>query len=168
MNILFYITNHGFGHASRNVPIIEKLLKDKSVDIVFVKSDIERCDFLQRNLSKYDNHIKYYTDCYEVGLILQTGSMHFDCKATEEAARKNMKLWSDLVERERLFILEHNVDIVVSDTVSWPLESARKAGVPSVLIGNFSWARTYQSIGVAEDIWRRYEEYYKKASKAIW
>lgn len=168
MKAIFYITNHGFGHASRNVPIIEKLLTSKLFDMIYIKSDQARCTFLQMNLTNYKNQILYYTDCSEVGLLLHSGSMRIDDKATEEAARKNLKIWPNLIEREKRFIFEHGADIIVSDTVSWVLESSRRAGVPSVLIGNFSWARTYQSIGLDEDIWMRYEECYRKATKAIW
>ncbi len=168
MKIIFYITNHGFGHASRNVPIIETLLLTKRFDLVFVKSDQARCDFLKKNLLKHEKHICYFADCLEAGLILHIGSMQYDSEATEEAARNNLASWPNLIEQEKQFILEHDVDIVVSDTVAWPLESARRAGIPSVLIGNFSWARTYQSIGISDDIWKRYEEYYMNASKAIW
>ena len=52
MKYVFYITNHGYGHASRNVPIILELLKRNSDNLVYVKSDIQRIEFLKRNFGK--------------------------------------------------------------------------------------------------------------------
>ena len=91
MKMVFYITNHGFGHASRNVPIIEELLQRDTQLMIDIKSDKERCEFINRNLQKYSDRIKYYTDCLETGLVLQDGIMLPDIKKMREmnCAKKN-------------------------------------------------------------------------------
>jgi predicted glycosyltransferase len=51
--IAFYISNHGFGHASRNIPIIDSLLT-KSKDIkVIIKSGKNQIGFMKQLLGKF-------------------------------------------------------------------------------------------------------------------
>lgn len=168
MNIAFYITNHGFGHASRNVPIIKKLINSYKVEKIYVKSDASRCDFIKRNLPEYGWNIEYHMDCHEVGLILKEGCMDLDKHATVNAVQKDLVHWKKYINREKIFLEKNRVDIVISDIIPWAIAAAKEKEIPSILIGNFSWAQSYQSMGMKENLWKPYEEYYKMADCALW
>ena len=86
MRIAFYITNHGYGHAARNVPIIQELIRRRSNTEIVIKSDKIRTDFLKRNLSAYADNIRYFDDCRENGFLLREGSMEPDIEIMEKAA----------------------------------------------------------------------------------
>ena len=167
MKMVFYITNHGFGHASRNVPIIEELLQRDTQLMIDIKSDKERCEFINRNLQKYSDRIKYYTDCLETGLVLQDGIMLPDIKKMRENIVKDISLWEDEIEREKRYMLEKKIDIVICDILSWPLRAARELGIRSILIGNFTWSQMYQSF-YPKEIWEPYLDNYKMADLALW
>ena len=163
MKAVFYITNHGFGHASRNVPIINMLVS--SGDLVAVKSDERICSFLKRNLSS--SRISYHTDCRDVVLILKEGSAIPDEDAMLKAIAADKAQWPDLISREKDFLSSFAPDIVVCDVMAWPLKAASELGIPTLLIGNFSWAEMYRSF-YPEEVYSHYLSCYRLADKALW
>lgn len=166
MRIAFYITNHGFGHASRNVPIIEYLLNNIENCIVDIKSDQARCNFLKRNLKVYKN-INYYNDCKENGLVLQEGRMDPDVELMKKVILEDFEHWNNYIEREKEYMLENKPDIVVADVVCWAIKAAKDLNIKTLLIGNFSWAQMYKHF-YDEEIWKPYYDYYCLADKALW
>ena len=74
----FYITNHGFGHASRNIPLIEGILEREPESIIYVKTDAVRCEFMRRNLKAYIGNICFCEEYQDIGLILQKNSYEID------------------------------------------------------------------------------------------
>ncbi len=167
MRYAFYITNHGFGHASRNVPIIIQLLKKHSDSIVYIKTDSVRCDFLKRNLPEYFSRIVYYEDCNENGIILKKGKMCPDLQEMEGKIRKDFIHWDTYISRETKFLLSNQIDIVIADIIPWSLKAAKICKIPSILISNFLWSETYKSY-YSDEIWRPYEKCYRMADKAVW
>ena len=59
MNFAFYISNHGFGHAARNIPLIEKIWRDDKKHRIFIKTDSVRVEMIKRNLTYCDERIIY-------------------------------------------------------------------------------------------------------------
>lgn len=167
MKCTFYITNHGFGHASRNVPIIKNILKQNPNNHIYIKSDAIRCDFLKRNLSEYSDQISYYEDCKENGLILQPGKMLPDLPKMKEQIKADFLYWDQYIQRESQFLLDTKMDVAISDIIPWALKAAKACKIPSVLIGNFNWSEMYKSY-YGKDIWGPYSCCYKLADKAIW
>lgn len=164
MNILFYITNHGYGHASRNVPIIKEMTKRGHH--VFIKSDRERIKFLKLNLLDL-NSVKYYNDIGEVGLLLVPGHMYPDIVAMKLAIIEDKKKWPLIIEKEIEFIVTNKIEFVISDTVALGIRAAKLANIRNVLIGNFDWAMIYKEY-YDISIWRHYLESYRMADFAMW
>lgn len=167
MLFAFYITNHGFGHASRNVPIIEELLSRNTDNKIIIKSDIARNKFLQRNLLKYSDRIIYYNDMNENGLILKTGHMIPDISNMKRIILNDFEKWDDIIAHETDFLMKNHVDIVISDTVAIGIKAASMASIYCILIGNFDWAQIYHEY-YDETIWKPYVDCYKLANLAIW
>ena len=167
MRYAFYITNHGFGHASRNVPIILQLLRKSPDSVVYIKTDSVRCEFLKRNLYQHSDHIFYHDDCNENGLILEKGKMIPNISEMEQTIRKDFIHWDFYIDREVRFLIENKIDIVISDIIPWALKAARACRIPSLLIGNFTWSEMYKSY-YSREIWEPYEECYRMADKAVW
>lgn len=168
MKYVFYITNHGFGHASRNVPIIETLLDQNQDNCVYVKSDQARCAFMKRNFSEAHNQrIFYYEDCKENGLILKNGEMVPDIDRMKQVILEDQTHWDEYIEREVAFLSEVKPELVIADVVCWALKAAQMCNVQSLLIGNFTWEQMYKSF-YGEEVWGRYHEYYRLATKAVW
>ncbi len=49
-NIVFYISDHGFGHASRNIPIIRYILGVKNNIKIHIKTGINQGLFIKDSL----------------------------------------------------------------------------------------------------------------------
>lgn len=166
MRIVFYITNHGYGHASRNVPIIIRLMELYKNANIIIKSDQERCEFLQRNL-KDQRDIIYCPECGEVGLILKAGTLEPDLDELKKEIYKDVCRWSEYIFREKRFLELFCPDLIIADIIGWPLICAKELGIKSVLIGNFTWASMYKSF-FEQSIYKPYLECYEKADVAIW
>lgn len=167
MKIVFYITNHGFGHASRNVPLIGALVKRSTENQIWVKSDKIRCDFIRRNLPAYDTQINYCSDCNENGILLKEGTMEVDLERTEQKIREDLKQWDAYVNRECAFLGEVHPEIVVSDVIPWGIKAAKQCGIPALLIGSFTWAEMYREF-FPDTIWQPYMKCYQMADRALW
>ena len=167
LKIVFYITNHGFGHASRNVPLIREIIRRESDSQIAIKSDRLRCDFLRRNLRDIDGKIEYYDDCEEVGLILYEGTMIPDVERMREEILCDFSRWDYYIKREVEFLSEFQPNIVYDDIISWGIKAAKICGIPTVLVSNFIWSQMYKSF-FGKEIWGAYEENYSLADKAMW
>lgn len=167
MKYAFYITNHGLGHASRNIPIIQELLASDPNGQIYVKTDYERCQFIERNLRIQKNKVLYFDDCSEVGLVLKKGTMSPDIETMKQKLQEDLSNWEGYIKREICFLKKYRPDIVISDVVPWVLKAAKNCGTRSILIGNFNWSEMYKSF-YSEEIWQPYSECYKLADKAVW
>ena len=77
---------------------------------------------------------------------VDTGCCHSD--SLEVDAEETFKCLVDFqnhswVDAEKKWLQENQVDIVLSDVASMPLKAAHELGIPSILIGNFTWHDIY-------------------------
>lgn len=161
--IVFYITNHGYGHAARNVPIIESLL-ELSESTIIIKSDAERCAFLHRNLVQYNDRISYEDMYYDVGLLLKDSTYEVDIQLLTHKVEKEISNWNQYVVKESHFLAENRIDVVISDIIPWVLTAAKRSRVPSILLCNFTWYEMYKEY-LPENLYLPYYNSYCDADK---
>jgi L-arabinokinase len=139
MTIAYYITAHGFGHFVRSAAIIKALPAEIPLA---VRTDISPW-FLHQELAG-----RNYTldpggfDCGTLG----GDSTSVDIAATFQRAVELEREVEVLQEAETAFLKSHGVRVVVCDTPAFPLRVARAAGIPSVLITNFTWVEIYTAL----------------------
>lgn len=163
-NIAFYITNHGYGHASRNVAIIEELLTKREDIKIWIKTDAERVSFLQRNLYKYDNRIIYNSNYHDVGFILNTKTYKVDVETLYTRVSEEIENWPYYIKNECNFLVSENIDLVVSDVIPWVLLAAKKMHISSILLCNFTWYEMYKEY-LPENLCLKYYHAYNSADK---
>lgn len=100
---VFYITNHGYGHASRNVAIIKKMFEMDENIVIHVKTDEERIRFLKRNLEELGEKIVYYSGYTDVGLILNPDTLQVDAAALESEVCRELAYWDSYIQKETAF-----------------------------------------------------------------
>ena len=134
----FFVTPHGFGHASRAVAVAESLTRR-----------LPTCQFEffttvpKHHIAASVENFHYQTlDC-DIGLV-QIDALRVDLSKTLQ--RLNSFLPFDPTEVQRLVdYLKHQCCIaVISDISPLGLQVARAAALPSVLIENFTWDWIYQ------------------------
>jgi len=139
-HVAVYVTGHGFGHATRMAAIVEALVERVSDLQVTIVSTAPEWLF-RLNLAA---PFSYRARALDVGVV-QADSIRLDAKATLEAYAALLEGQAALVEEEAAALRRARVELVVADIPPAAFPIARRAGVPGVGIGNFSWDWIYAS-----------------------
>lgn len=130
--IIYYITDHGKGHATRSIAIIREL-KKLNVDIVVRNSN--SLEFLKKSLPE----IQIIDRITDVGPSINEDGISINEKKSIQEITK----WIDSMEKESNleceFIQKFNPDLIISDISVMPLIAGNKTNTPSITISNFSW-----------------------------
>lgn len=138
--VCFYISGHGFGHASRTMQVI-KSLAGMSPDVsIHIKTSTPRW-FIESNLSP--EHYTYHLQQNDIG-VLQRDSLHL---LPEETLRSFAAFYSGkelFVAQEAEWIKRQEIELIVADIPPLAFPVAKKAKIPGVGIANFSWDWIYE------------------------
>ena len=138
-NILYYISGHGYGHATRSIEIINYLIAHTHNVHVHIKTYAPQ--WLFHALDNSRTHFWYLK--HDVGAI-QNNSFYADKKATLEAYADFINSKPEVLQSESEFIHENHIDLIISDISPIAFEIAEKSKLPSIAIGNFSWDWIYK------------------------
>jgi hypothetical protein len=147
MSIVFYMTGHGFGHASRSIEVINALfLKEPSLDI-HIRTNTARWlfDLTVRGAFEYED-----LEC-DPGIV-QIDSLHLDEEASIRRARAFIATFERRVEKEAAALARLGAELVVSDISAMGIAAAARAGIPRVALGNFTWDWAYSAYRDSEDV----------------
>lgn len=136
---VFYISGHGFGHASREVEVMNALGARLGGDLrLIIRSDVVP-SLLARTL-KVPYELR--PGICDTGLV-QTNSITSDDEATITEAARFYETFDARADREANDLRDDNVRVVVADIAPLGLAVAARLGVPSVFIANFTWDWIY-------------------------
>jgi L-arabinokinase len=134
----FYITGHGFGHATRMAAVASALAaRVAGLQISIVSTAPEW--LFRLNLS---GAFRIRPRALDVGVI-QRDSLHLDARGTLKAYAGLLERQSATVRDEADILRRDGVDLVVADIPPAAFPVAAQAGVPGVGIGNFTWDWIY-------------------------
>lgn len=134
MTIRYYISGHGLGHASRACQIINTLLRLAPRMRVEIATDAAHW-FLEASLAR---ELPTRSVRLDVGAV-QKDSLRIDLQGTLHAWRELEDRRHRLIEEEVLSLQKAGVELVVTDAAALPCAAAAAAGLPSVVISNFTW-----------------------------
>jgi hypothetical protein len=140
-NLAYYISGHGYGHYARSIPVLRRLVDDFKVHI---KSEIQESlftKFLKKNFC-------YWHQSVDTGCRHST-SLEVDYEETFKCFKDFQNL--SRLQAEKLWLQENQIALVLSDVASMPLKAAHDLGIPSILIGNFTWSDIYNHLPAAEE-----------------
>lgn len=138
MTTLFYISGHGFGHASRDVEVINALGTQPDQRIV-VRSAVS-ADLLQRTVNV---PVELMAGPCDTGIV-QVSSIAHDNSATVSAALDFYRDFPARVEAEVERLRGHRIDLIVGDVPPLAFAVAKRLSVPSVALANFTWDWIYE------------------------
>lgn len=164
--IAFYISDHGFGHASRNIPIIRYILESYKNIKIIVKTGIKQSKFINDSLSECKEKLDIYSDQMDIGLILKRNSLDIDKEKLCSEVNMYINTWEKRALDESEFLKNNNVDLVVSDIVPWVFKASKHSKIPSILISNFTWVDIYKEY-FDECILNQYINAYKLCDKVL-
>lgn len=136
--IVFYVSGHGYGHASRVIEVINAILAQRPETRIGVRTAAPRWLF--------DVTVKGRVTFSH--LETDTGVVQVDALTLDEAdsIRRAAAFHTDLVTRaatETRVLRELNSGLVVGDIPPVAFAVAHAAGLPSIAIGNFTWDWIY-------------------------
>lgn len=139
-SVWFYISGHGFGHASRQIEIINALGRQLPPDIHIVIRSTAAPRLFERTLRVPYTIVPELTDTG----VIQRDSLHLD---EAETVRQAGEFYSTLEQRaaaEAAELAQHDARIVVCDAPPLACAAAAAADIPSVVISNFTWDWIYE------------------------
>jgi L-arabinokinase len=148
--IVFYISGHGFGHASRSREVIRALLERRPDVDVLVKTSAPRHLFHASAASGFSRAFDFIPFEADTGMV-QLDSLRLD---EAESLRRASVFHAALPQKaaaEAAFLNEYRAQLVVGDIPPLAFAAAAAAGVPSVAIGNFTWDWIYAGYPEAPD-----------------
>ena len=137
MVVAFYISGHGFGHASRELELITAIAAARP-DARFVVRTSVPAWLLETSPVPLD-----VRPCETDTGVAQIDSLALD---EEETARRAAAFYGDFdrrVEEDATFLRDVQADLVISDIPPLACAAAARAGVPAVALGNFTWDWIY-------------------------
>ena len=163
--IVFYVSGHGFGHASRSVEVINAILARRPETRIGVRTAAPRWLFDLTVKGK----ITFST------LETDTGVVQIDALTLDEAdsIRRASAFHSDLVTRaasETRVLRELGAGLIVGDVPPLAFAVGASAGIPSIAISNFTWDWVYADyprVRLAPSLLPSIRGAYSKASMAL-
>ncbi len=139
MNIAFFISNHGYGHIMREVPVISYLATRGNN--VLVISGKEQVDLAREYLSLPNvTFIEEETDC---GIIVKSGTIAIDEKKTAEAVDVFLAKYPQKINWAKTIFNQFNVEKVVVDIVPWSIIAAKELHIETFFMASFTWIDQY-------------------------
>ena len=140
MTVAFFISGHGFGHASREIEIIHAFHSRVPDARIIIRSAVSP-SLLQRTLRV--PHELRPGPC-DTGIV-QKSSVEHDDPATIRDAIAFYTTFQARVDDETAALRHDDVRLIVGDIPPLAFEVAARLGVPSVAIGNFTWDWIYET-----------------------
>jgi L-arabinokinase len=137
-SVVFYVSGHGFGHASRVIEVINAFLARVPDAEVHVRTSAARWlfDVTVKGRVRYEA-----VEC-DTGVV-QRDSLHPDLEATASRARAFYEEFDARTFREAEALRAVRPDLVVSDMPPLAFAAADAAEVRAIALGNFTWDWIY-------------------------
>ena len=152
VQIAFYISGHGLGHAVRQIEIINALARQRPDAAVLIRSSAARRIFDRTVNPPFELDDR---PC-DTGVV-QIDSLRLDAAATIDRARAFYRTMGERAEAEARLLRDRGVRLVIADAPPLACAAAARAGIPSVVVSNFTW----------DWIYREYAEHLSSAPELI-
>jgi hypothetical protein len=171
--VVFYISGHGFGHASRVIEVINAVTARRDDLDIVVRTTAPRWLFektlkarLKPGSTTATPGIEYISTETDTGIV-QIDSLHLDANASVARARAFMSTFDARVANEGTFLRNRHARLVVADLPPLGIAAAAQAGIPAVALGNFTWDWVYSAYPGTDELVGAIAEAYRTAPLAL-
>ena len=163
--LAFYISGHGYGHASRQIEIINAVARGAPDARILIRSSVSRLLFERTVNARFEIDDR---PC-DTGVV-QIDSLRLDEAETIRRAAAFYETSERRARNEATLLQSRGVRFVVSDAPPLACAAAAFAGVPSVVLSNFTWDWIYsgyaEQLGSAPDLIPAIQRAYRQADAA--
>jgi L-arabinokinase len=166
MVIVCFISGHGFGHAARDVEVINAIVRQHPDAQIVVRTSVPRW-FLEESVAR---PIEVQVAEVDTGMV-QIDSLTIDEHQTIRRAAGFYADFAARVETEAALLRNVNASVVIGDIPPLASAAASLAGVPSVALGNFTWDWIYAGLpeleALAPEVLPRLADAYRRTTLAL-
>ena len=160
-NICFYISDYGYGHASRDIAIIRKIINE-SIDVkIYIKTN-QTFHFVQQSLPQ--KNVKVIQTKNDIGVVFKENSVIVDRDETKKILDRWIDSWDEYIQNEKMFCKKHKINLIISDIVPQAFIIAKKLNIYSIAISNFTWHYIFYNLFEDTSANRQIEEAYNHAN----
>jgi L-arabinokinase len=138
MSLVWYVSSHGFGHAVRDVEVLNEIGRCQPDLKIILRGSVPAW-FLQSSLRVA---VDIQAANVDTGVV-QIDSLHIDEEQTAQVAAVFYRGFAGRVEAEADVLRTSACEVVVGDIPPVAFAAAERAGIPSVALGNFTWDWIY-------------------------
>jgi hypothetical protein len=153
--IAYFVTPHGYGHAARATAVMGALL-DVCPETHFDIFTRVPAWFFQSTL---DGSFTYYELLTDIGLAQRT-ALSEDLPETVRRLAELLPFDGALIGRLAAQLNRAGCNLVMCDIAPMGIAVARQAGIPGILVENFTWDWIYEGYVAEEGRLRRYIDYF--------
>jgi hypothetical protein len=133
--IVYYVTSHGFGHLNRAAAVVDAMPSHVSI---LVKTHRDLFARWRESARRPGELLEGVFDC---GTVHPPGeSSLVDPVATLAEYERVHAAAVERLDDEVEFLRRNSISAVVSDIAPLPLRIAREAGIPGIVVANFTWS----------------------------
>jgi UDP:flavonoid glycosyltransferase YjiC (YdhE family) len=133
-SIAYFVSPHGFGHAARAAAVMNALAARDATVHFHIFTRVPRWFFAESLRASFT----YHACLTDIGLV-QDSALKENLPQTLERLREFFPFNQSLISNLAHLIMRHQCRAVLCDIAPLGIAVARAAGVPSVLIENFTW-----------------------------
>lgn len=152
--IAYFISPHGFGHAARAAAIMEAATRMDQRIFFEIYSLIPEW-FFQQSAGK---NFVYHLTKTDIGMV-QASPVREDIFQTVEALEGFLPFPDALLDDLAARLQKSGCRLVLCDISPLGLAAAQRAGIPSVLIENFTWDWIYQGYADVDPRMQKFSRY---------
>jgi UDP:flavonoid glycosyltransferase YjiC (YdhE family) len=166
LTIVFYISGHGFGHATRDLEVIRQIHQQQPAARIIVRTSVPE-SFLKKSVRAPIDVQPCQTDTG----IAQIDSLRLDEAETIRRAAAFYRTFDRRAAAEATILESVGASVVVGDVPPLAFAAAARAAIPSIALANFTWDWIYAGYAAfrenAPDVLTTIGEAYAKASLAL-
>lgn len=152
-NLLYYVSGHGYGHATRSAAIIEAFVAERPAWNVLVRTSAP--EHLFAGLAR--TSVYRLEQSLDPGVVEDADALGVDAAATLEQLESCYRRRQSLVAAEVAWLKTHRISLLVADFPPAAGEIAAAAGVPAIGVGNFTWDWLYEPLFSGHEHWDRWQ-----------
>ena len=160
--IVFYISGHGFGHASRTLELISAVVDRQPGLRIIVRSQVAAWLFAR----SAPHGVELSPVETDTGVV-QIDSLRLDAEATITRATDFMRTFGARVKTEVSFLHSVDTHLVVADLPPLGIAAAHAAGLPAIAYGNFTWDWIYEHYDGGSELARQIGAIYSRTALAL-
>jgi len=160
--IAYFVSPHGFGHAARAAAVMQAI-SDIDAAVEFDIFTTVPSWFFKDSMSVPFN---YHTQLTDVGLVQKTA---FKADLNKTVGRLNdfLPFPASLIAELSATITALNCVLIICDISPMGISVGYEAGIPTVLVENFTWDWIYEQYASADSGFNRHINYLRTLFQAV-